>query len=299
MDEYGLYAQVLYPNILGFFAEAFIKLSDPQLAIACVSAYNDFLTDFAEADPKRLLPIMVLPFWDVEASIAELHRAASNGHRGVLMAAHYDKIGLPNLWEPRWEPLLKEIEETGLSLNFHIGFNELSADLCGLLLEVPGDEQTRLAVPVNIGNLRAITDIVCTGLCHRFPGLNFVSVESGASWIPFLMESLDWNWVGHGAHKIHPDRELPSFYVKRQVYGSYWFERDSIGHVIDLMPDNIMFETDFPHPVGIAPGPVSAADGSPRDMAERSMRGVPKDIAKKVLWENAARLYNVELPARV
>jgi uncharacterized protein len=297
MDEYGIRAQVLYPNILGFSATAFMKLPDPTLALACVSAYNDFLTDFASADPQRLLPVMMLPFWDVEASIAEMHRAADNGHRGVLLAAHYDKVGFPNLWDPRWQPLLKAIEERGLSVNFHIGFNDISAEEHAKTLESPGDEHTRYAVPVIMGNVRVIVDIICTGLCHRFPGINFVSVESGASWLPYLMESLDWNWKGHGGHKARPEMELPSFYLKRQVYGSFWFERESIAHTIDLLQDNIMFETDFPHPVSLAPGPVSAADGNPRNMAELAMAGIPDDIVRKVFWENAARLYGVTVPA--
>jgi hypothetical protein len=52
------------------------------------------------------------------------------------------------------------------------------------LIEAHGDEQTRLAVPTIMGNVRVVSDIVCTGLCHKYPGINFVSVESGASWLP-------------------------------------------------------------------------------------------------------------------
>jgi predicted TIM-barrel fold metal-dependent hydrolase len=296
LDEYQLYAQILYPNVLGFSASSFIKL-EPDLSVACVRAYNDFLTEFADADPKRLIPIMMLPFWDVEASVAELARAADAGHRGVLLAAHYDKVGFPNLWEPRWEPLLKAIEERGLSINFHVGFNALTSDMIAALIEAHGDEQTRMAVPVIMGNVRIISDIVCTGLCHRYPGINFVSVESGASWLPYVMESLDWNWKGHGAHRIRPEMELPSYYVRRQVFGSYWFERESLAATIELMPDNVMFETDFPHGVGIAPGPVSASDGTPREMAERSLAGVSESTIRKVFWETAARLYRIDPPA--
>jgi predicted TIM-barrel fold metal-dependent hydrolase len=296
LDEYGLYAQVLYPNLLGFGSKSFMNIGDPALAVACVSAYNDFLAEFADADPKRLLPIMALPFWDVDASLAELDRSAANGHRGVLLAAHYDKAGLPDLWHDRWEPLLKSIEERGLSVNFHIGFGDLSAEDLAKNLEAPGDEHTRRAVPVLMGNARVIVDIVCTGLCHRYPGINFVSVESGASWLPYLIESLDWNWKGHNAKAARPDLELPSFYIRRQVYGSFWFERESIQRTIDLIPDNVMFETDFPHPVSISPGPASPAE-NPRKMAHAALAGVPDDIVEKVLWGTAARLYNVQPPA--
>jgi predicted TIM-barrel fold metal-dependent hydrolase len=296
LDEYGVYAQVLYPNVLGFSARSFMKL-EPEFSFACVSAYNDFLSEFADTDPNRLIPIMTVPFWDIDASLAELNRAADNGHRGVLLAAHYDKVGLPNLWDARWEPLLKAIEERGLSVNFHIGFNELTPDIISHLLESPGDEHTRTAVPVIMGNVRVIVDLVCTGLCHRFPGINFVSVESGASWLPYVMESLDWNWKGHGAHLIRPEMEVPSFYIKRQIYGSFWFERESLSRTIGMIADNIMFETDFPHGVSLSPGPVSPADRSPREMAEEALRGQPDDVIEKVFWANAARLYNIEKPA--
>ena len=33
MDEYGLYAQVLYPNIIGFDSQAFLELGDPDLTL--------------------------------------------------------------------------------------------------------------------------------------------------------------------------------------------------------------------------------------------------------------------------
>ena len=295
LDEFGVYAQVMYPNVLGFSAGAFIALQDAELALACVRAYNDFQTEFAEADPNRLLPVTMLPFWNLDAAVAELHRAADNGHRGVLLAVEYDKVGLPNIYDPHWEPLLKAVEERGQSCNFHVGFNQLTPELVTALATMPGDQFARLAVPTMLNNVRHIVDLVTTGLCHRYPGINFVSVESGASYLPYVMESLDWQWKNHGAHKIHPDWELPSYYIRRQIFGSYWFERDSIARTIELIPDNIMFETDFPHPISLSPGPASFAE-NPRKMAEESMRDVPEEIVRKVFFETAARLYKVDVP---
>ncbi len=50
--------------------------------LACVRAYNDFLTDWCDADARRLLPITALPFWDVKASVAEIERCADAGPQG-------------------------------------------------------------------------------------------------------------------------------------------------------------------------------------------------------------------------
>ena len=76
LDESGVYAQVLYPNLIGFEAHAFIKELGPEMALDCVRAYNDFLAEFASADPRRLIPMMMLPFWDPEASLTEMDRGS-------------------------------------------------------------------------------------------------------------------------------------------------------------------------------------------------------------------------------
>jgi hypothetical protein len=44
--------------------------------------------------------------------------------------------------------------------------------------------------------------------------LNFVSVESGFGHIPFLLESLDWQWMGTGAHQRYPEPLMPSDYFR-------------------------------------------------------------------------------------
>jgi predicted TIM-barrel fold metal-dependent hydrolase len=292
LDEYGVHAQVLYPNLIAFSTQAFIELG-PEAALASVQAYNDFLTDFASADPKRLIPLMMLPFWDVEASVAEMNRAADNGHKGILLAIHFQRMGRLPLWDESWAPLLAAAQERGLSINFHIGFSSFTEEDLKARIEVKGDEHTRISSVSMMSNAQAVADVVCTGLCHRYPDLNFVSVESGAGWMPYLMESLDWHWKNFGGLAERPDMELPSFYVKRQVYGSFWFERESVARVADLLADNIMFETDFPHPTSLSPGPASSAE-NPRKMAEEALSGLPDDVIRKIFYDNAARLYHLD-----
>jgi uncharacterized protein len=297
MDEMGIYYQVLYPNIVGFHSHVFLTEMPTELATECVRAYNDWLTEFCSADARRLIPMMMLPFWDIDASVAEMRRCYELGHKGVLFAARYDKVGLPRLVDDHWEPLLGQAQEMGLSMNFHVGFLASPDDLKGAVDQSKKMDFTRESSLVLLGNAQNIAEVVLSGVCHRYPDLNFVSVENGAGWLPFLGESMDWQWLNVGAHKDYPDRLLPSEYLYRQVYGMYWFERDSVRSVMDQLEDNLMFETDFPHATSLSPGPASESP-SPREVIERSLGGLPDEVVGKVLQHTATRLYNLDPPAR-
>ena len=121
MDEWGIQAQVLYPNVIAFDTHAFYQELGSSLAIECVRTYNDYLAEFASIDPKRFVPIMMIPFWDVDASVKEMHRAASIGHKGLLFAALLKNIGLENISHEMWRPILDTAQELGLSINLHVG----------------------------------------------------------------------------------------------------------------------------------------------------------------------------------
>ena len=82
MDEMGIWAMVMYPNVGGFGAQQFLKLNDPELMLTCVQIYNDWQTEWASADSRRLLPITSIPFWDVDAAVEEVRRCAEKGHQG-------------------------------------------------------------------------------------------------------------------------------------------------------------------------------------------------------------------------
>ena len=105
MDQQRIRAQVLYPNLGGFGAGAWLDQGDPAFALECVQAYNNFQTDFASVAPDRLLPIVSLPFWDVDASVAEIERCVDRGHRGINFCNQPDAFGEPHLWAGHWDPI--------------------------------------------------------------------------------------------------------------------------------------------------------------------------------------------------
>jgi uncharacterized protein len=87
MDQMGIWAMVMYPNVGGFGAQQFLKLGDPELMLTCVRIYNDWQTEWASADERRLLPITSIPFWDVAAAVKEVRRCAAMGTRGSCSLA--------------------------------------------------------------------------------------------------------------------------------------------------------------------------------------------------------------------
>jgi predicted TIM-barrel fold metal-dependent hydrolase len=295
LDKYGIYAQALYPNLLAFMTFAFRQIKDPAFALDCVRVYNDFLMEFAEVAPDRFIGLCALPFWDVEESVKELDRAHKMGHRGVLFIGKPYKLGLPTLEDPHWEPLLKEVEARDLSLNFHTGFSEFDeAEFLGQLgRNVTRADYVKTTALSQLGLAETLGDLTTSGVCVKYPKLKMVLVESGVGWLRYYLEQLDWQWTNSGAHKEYPDREYPSFYFERQMYGSFWFERESMSRIADLYPDNLMFETDFPHPTSLSPGPISSSS-EPRQMAAESMKDLDPVLQQKLLYGNAAKLYHIK-----
>ncbi len=294
MDANGIFAQVLYPNVIAFEGHAFMALDDEELKLACVSTYNDYQAEFASEAPERFVTLAVLPFWDLSASLAELRRCHALGHRGVLWAATMDKHGLPDFTNSHWDPLYSLAQELGLSINFHVGVGNTAEEIEQAMNRDgydPAFNAARSSMSF-ISNARTIGLLLTSGLCDRFPRLDFVSVESGFGYVPFLLDSLDWQWLNANAPARYPDRLLPSEYFRRQVYAMFWFEKESL----DLLPryqDNVMFETDFPHPTCLQPGPGSAAP-SPAEVIARDTAIVGPEVMRKVLQDNASRVYHID-----
>jgi predicted TIM-barrel fold metal-dependent hydrolase len=301
MDANGIYAQVLYPNVIAFEGFAFMALPDEELKLACVRTYNDYQSEFASVAPDRFVLLAVLPFWDVDESIRELRRCHEMGHRGVLWASTLDKHGLPDFPDRSWDQLYDVAQDLGMSINFHVGVGETREDIETSLKAYreeydPSNQVVRTATNF-IGNARTIGKLITSGLCDRFPRLDFVSVESGFGYLPFVIDALDWQWLNSGAGRMFPERLLPSEYFRRQVYGMFWFETAAL----PLLPgyaDNIMFETDFPHPTCLHPGPASYAD-PPAKVIARATEIVGDEVMRKVLYENAARVYHIDWPTTV
>jgi len=298
MDEYGIWSEVLFPNVAGFGSGTYLKLKDTQLMLDCVTSYNDWLADWCSVDRSRFLPIMALPFWDIDATVREIKRCYNKGFKGILFSSEPEEFEQPHLADPHWNPIWENAQELGLPLNFHVGSGEPDAAASTFKTGYRGNglraNYAKNSAVNFLDNSNAIAEVITSGICHRFPRLNFISVESGAGWVPGFLETLDWQWRGCGVRLEHPEYELlPSEYFRRQIYGSFWFEEGSVKWALAAYPNNFLYETDFPHPTSMSPGPASVAE-SPADFLERTFHDLPEELTRKVLHENAARIYHLD-----
>ncbi|MFP6623467.1 MAG: amidohydrolase family protein [Myxococcota bacterium] len=292
MDRVGIWSMALYPNVGGFGSQAFLSLKDPELMLACVRAYNDFLIDWISPDPRRFIPILATPFWDVEASVAEIERCAKIGHQGVLFTGEPQSHGMPILGSPHWNPLWAAAQACDLPVSFHIGAGTFDDGYTPERIETTGMGSTNgfAAISLFLDNGKQLTDLLFSGVLPRFPELKFLSVESGIGFIPFVLEACDYTFEYGRVRSEKPEFKLkPSEYFARQVYGCYIFEEHAPRELMDSIGvDNILFETDYPHPVCLY--------DNVREKIDAALGDATPEAQRKVLFENAAKLYQIDAP---
>jgi len=285
MDEHGLSIQIVYANVLGFAGNLVMRIEDEALRAFCSTAYNDAAAEMQAESGGRLVPQAMLPFWDIDLAVAELVRCHEElGLTGFTLTDATPHWNLPPLHDAHWDPLWTTAQERGLPVNFHIGAGLVAPRIWGDY----GSARNfaALSTMAQMGNMVCLSNLIFSGILDRFPSLQFVSVESGIGWLPFLIESLDYQFDENGV----TDLELrPPDYFRRQIYGSYWFEKDPQPVIEAIGADNLMFETDFPHATCLYPGV--------REHVRESLGHLEPAVQRKLLYETAARVYQLRLPS--
>lgn len=296
MDEIGAWAMALYPNIGGFGSETFLGLDDPELMLACVRAYNDWLIEWIEPDPRRFIPVMATPFWDVDAAVAEIQRCREIGHRAILFTSAPQDFGMPLIGDAHWNPIWDAAQDVDLPISLHIGSGDFQDQLMNperFTTHGIGPTTVSGSMSILLSNAIQLMDVVMSGVLPRNPRLKVVSVESGIGWMPFVKEALDHGFKYTNVPGEKPEfTKLPSEYIREQVWACTFFEEFGTHACLDeIGVDRVLFETDYPHPICLYGDEV-------REKIDAAFGDLPEDVQKKVLFSNAAELYGVEAPDR-
>jgi uncharacterized protein len=291
MDECGIYAQVIFPNSLGLGGQELSAVKDPVVRQLCVEIYNDAAAELQEESHTRFLPMPILPAWDIEASVREAQRVAGMGLRGINMTSDPQDLGSPDLASQAWDPLWEVCADLKLPVHFHIGASITAMNFYGQYFWPSQLEGVKPAIGGSmlfIGNARVLINTIFAGIFDRHPELKMVSVESGVGWIPFILETMDYELWENAPREAALLSKMPSEYFKDNWYSTFWFEknRGDVQSLIDSVgEDNVLFETDFPHPTCLYPAPLEAV--------REKMELLRPETRRKVLGDNAAKLYRL------
>lgn len=291
-DRDGVQAEVLY-GILG----ATGRMGDPEATVEVMRVYNEWLADFCATHPERYAGLASIPNNPIDAAIAEVERVAKRGSvRGLDIANSPD---LKPLWDPYWNPLWEVIDACGLPLHFHTIGSRLPDDLQRLVFmgsdlsragaDVTADEKrlARMAFATHITGFQInmaqiLMSVIYGGVLERYPRVRVVLGEAGIGWIPYILWRMDGEWEDQ-----FKDLSLtmpPSEYWRRQCFATYQTDPVGLKLLDELGADRIMWGSDFPHPDGIWP--------DSREYIAREMGHLAEDVRRKIVCENAARLYN-------
>jgi predicted TIM-barrel fold metal-dependent hydrolase len=288
LDRDRVDAEVLFPNGPG----GTFLYGDPGLERACVRAYNDALAEYRQVS-ERFIPLAVIPYLSpIDTIVAEVEHAVEAGHRGIniLGDPSVSVKGLKSLSDPFWHPLWDACQQLHIGVHLHA-----SAGLAGKLSlpQWKGYTRRQSHTVSTLRNFCTATQIIpfliFSGVLEQFSRLNWVFAETGLGWVSSVLEACDHEW-----ERRHLWTEgiatRPSELFRRQIYVDFWFETVGIELRDFIGVDNILWESDFPHITSTYPNSWTAV--------EQSLAGVPREHREKLLFRNAARLYNLNVRQR-
>jgi predicted TIM-barrel fold metal-dependent hydrolase len=278
MDTDGVEASVTYCEVSAFRYLYLIKSGWRE----ATRAFNQTLTDWASPAPDRLLINFQIPIHDIDAAIAEVKLAAEGGCKSLQLPVYPAELGLPDYWDSRYEPLFAAIQETGLPIALHIGLN---TQLDGLAQRDPTPQKGIFVPMVALSAAESLGMWVLSGVLEKFPRLKVVFVEPGVGWVAWWLYTVD-DLTSRQGYEYPALKELPSFYFKRNVSLTFIDEPNVIRYAHERLGiENIMWSSDYPHPVSSWPNSQATA--------AKLFADVPEHERELVLNGNAARIWNL------
>jgi predicted TIM-barrel fold metal-dependent hydrolase len=316
MDEQGIEAQVVYPNGVGFASNHIFAIADAAQRAEILQVFNDFYVDLQRNSGERLIPQAMLPIWDMDLTIKEMTRLLDKGIRGFTLSDKPELLGLPELPEPYFEPMWNLFNESGAVVNFHIGAGNRREEVEAIraaryakpdAVPTPPATPPTVAAPswrsfgvqrrfavgatqVSMSNVRIIVNLCMSNLFDRYPKLQVVSAESGIGWIPFILESMEFQLdeMVTNPDEVAFQKRRPSEYFRDHIYVMFWFETFGPQSMIPTIgADRVLLETDLPHPTCLYP--------NAREHFDKVLAGLDEESRRRIIRQNAIDLYKLEL----
>jgi predicted TIM-barrel fold metal-dependent hydrolase len=277
----GVSAEVLYPSLgLGLY-----WIQDPAFQEACFRTYNDWLIEYCNAMPDRLVGIAMISMWDVDHAVAELRRCAEAGLRGgMIWLRPPDSHSFMNTAN---DPFWAAAQELDMPIALHIltdwGWTKWRVD------NAPkGPDRYRSSTMMQHEIEMALFDIVFSGVLERFPNLKIISVENEYNWLASLLVRMDKAYERFRRVQPLSLTMRPSEYVRRQVRLTFF--NDALGPLTFpyIGADLLMWSSDYPHQNSTWP--------HSRQVIERDLGNLSAEDREKLVSRNVIELHKLTVP---
>jgi uncharacterized protein len=283
LDMENLERAVLYPS-LGILWEQ--DVTDPEISLAYMRAYNRWIADFCRDSAGRLIPIAQLTLSDLEGSIIEMERAVNDGCRGAFVGSftHTRKAH----GHPDHDALWAKAEELDIPITIH---PLQEPGWCSVLTRYDDLPENTGAAPNPLAAswnrtlvthqrvVQAFLSFFAYQTLERFPSLRLGVLESGAGWIGFLLDRME-----HAKPSL-PTSDRPLDIFRRQCFISADPDEVAVTNLIDAIGnDRFMWASDYPHPDH---APTYVTD------AVRLVESLSEEARPRVLGTNVVDIYRL------
>jgi uncharacterized protein len=238
LDQENLDQALLYPT-LGLLWEC--ELTDPELSLAYVRAYNRWIAEFCGASDSRLVPIAQLTLLDPQGSAKELERAVKDGCKGAWVNS-FNHLRVIH-GDPRHDVLFAKCVELDVPLAIHPTFIP-HAPAEGIFDWPERGRGWGEALWLRAVMQQAFISFFSLGTFERFPELRLGVLEVGSGWVGSFLDRMD-----AFTRSLKAKRGSATDIFRRQCFISGDPDETSAPYVIDHVgADCFMWATDYPHP---------------------------------------------------
>ena len=295
----GVVGEVVYPNTVPPFFPSFVLFAQPpkpedyERRLAGIRAHNRWLADWCGRFPERRAGVGQVFLNDVDDAIADVRWIKEHGLRGGILLPNVapDVKWVKPLYDPYYDPLWAVCQDLEVPVNVHGGtgapdYGRYAVSMVLFITEVPFYSQ------------RPLVQLILSGVLERFPRLKLVITETGCSWVPPLLDSLDRtiqrvNTGALGEMRYGDEQKLPrlaSEYFAQNVWmGVSQPGPDDVAARDRIGADRFMWGSDYPHDEGTHP--------FTREHLRQLFHDLPPAELDRILCRNVAELYGFDLDA--
>ncbi len=282
MNANGVLGSLCFPTFPGFAGQRFQVHADRAVSLAAIQAYNDWhLHDWCNAAPGRFIPLMLVPWWDMQAAATEVVRMAKLGVHALSLSDNPAVHGYPSIHSDYWDPLWKACADNNVVICCHIGTGVKASHAS----ELSPIDAWITSMPISIANSAA--DWIWAPMWKKFPNLRMALSEGSIGWIPYLLERADFTHRHHNAWtNSNFDGKMPSDIFKKHIITCFIEDNFGLQNLKFMNEDMVTWESDYPHSDCTWPNsPETAWEG---------LQHLSKETIDKVTHLNAMREFSYD-----